>query len=98
MIAQFCEAPELYTIDAPAADTQYSLALGQGVKAIRVQCRDATDVRIAFTAGKVTTPTDPYHTIKSGTVFEKNGMFMNKTTLYVATGGTNKKVEVLVWR
>lgn len=92
------KTPSLYTITVTSQDTEYSQAITGQVKAIRVQCRDATDIRVAFQTGKVATPTDPYHTVKSGTVLYMDRLFWNNPTIYVAAGSGSKKVEVLVWQ
>lgn len=97
MQADYGQAPAVYVIDAPVANTEYSLELPRPVKAIRIQARDSTDVRLAFEAGKVAGSTDPYHTVKGGNPYEEKNLFWNKAIIYVATGSASKKVEVLVW-
>jgi hypothetical protein len=86
-----------YIIAVANTNTEYPLLLPEGTKAIEIQCRDATDVRIAFAAGKVAGSTDPYRTIKSGSVYSKDKLYLNATTLYVACGSGSKTVEVRVW-
>ena len=64
-----------------------------GVKAIEIQCRDGTDVRFSFASGKVGTasPVEPYRTLKSGTVYAKELLYLNATTLYVACGSGSER-------
>ncbi len=97
MNAEFCNTPTLYAITVSSSNTEYSLPLTKQVKKVRIQCRDATDIRLAFEANKVSGSTDPYHTVKSGTVFEQSNLFWNNPTIYVAAGSGSKVVEVLVW-
>ncbi len=87
-----------YTITMTSSNTEYSLLLPEGVKAIEIQCRDATDVRMAFATGKVAGSTDPFRTLKSGSVYKQDKLYLNATTLYVACGSGGKIVEVRVWQ
>ena len=89
-----------YEISVDDANTEYSQELSGNVKAIEIQCRDATNILSAFTAGAVDTasPPGPYFTVKSGTVYRITGLNMNKPTLYVAAGSGSKVVEVRVWK
>lgn len=97
MQADYGQTPTLYTITVTTQDVEYSQLIEKQVKAIRVQCRDGTDIRVAFQTGKVAGSTDPYHTVKSGTVLYMDRLFWNNPTIYVAAAAGTKKVEVLVW-
>jgi hypothetical protein len=86
-----------YTVALTTQDTEYSLALPDGVKAVEIQAREGVDVRMACVAGKVAGSTDPYRTIKSGTVYLKELLWVNATTLYFAAGSGSRHVEVRAW-
>lgn len=85
------------TIAMASADTEYPQLLPEGVKAIEIQAREAVDIRFSFATGKVAGSTEPFRTLKSGTVYLKDLLYLNATTLYVACASTGKNVEVRVW-
>lgn len=94
--AEYATGAQAYAITVTNADTEYSLALPAGTRAIRVQARGAVVTRVAFESGKVATPTDPYHTIKSGDKLEKSQLFTG-ATLYVACPSGSQVIEVLAF-
>jgi hypothetical protein len=85
-----------YIIEMTEADTEYALALPNGVKAIEIQAVEAVDIRHSFKEGVVASGS-PYRTLKSGDVYVKELLWLNNTTLYVACGGTGKNVQVRAW-
>ena len=97
MNVQYAENAVDYQIAITTQDTEYSLALPDQVKAIEIQCRDAADIRVSFTSGKVAGSTSPFQTIKSGTKYVKEHLYLNQHTLYVAAAAGSKVVEVRVW-
>ncbi|MDB5344257.1 MAG: hypothetical protein JWP89_2634 [Schlesneria sp.] len=97
MNVSYAENAVDYEIPITTQDTQYALALPNGVKAIEIQCRDTTDIRCSFTAGKVAVPASPIQTIKGGGRYVKEHLYLNAHTLYVAAGTGSKVVEVRVW-
>ena len=86
-----------YQIAITTQDTEYPLALPEGVQAIEIQCRDTTDIRASFTQGKVAGSAAPYQTIKGGNRYVKENLYLNYHTLYVAAASGSKVVEVRVW-
>ena len=88
-----------FEITIANANEETALALPEKVKAIEFQCRDATDIKHSFTQGAVdtATPPGPYQTLKAGSVYKKDHLYLNKHTLYVAAGTGSKVVEVRVW-
>jgi len=76
------------------AATEYSVSLGQGVKAFSVQCRTASDVRIAFAAGGTATS---YFTIKSGTTYYSPTL-QSSPTIYLRTADAGAIIEVEYWK
>lgn len=97
MNVQYSENVVDYEIAIASGDTEYSLALPSNVKALEIQCRDATDIRCSFTAGKVAGSTSPYQTVKGGARYVKENLYLNQHTLYIAAGSGSKVVEVRAW-
>lgn len=96
----YAESAVDYEIDITDANTEYSLVLPDQVKAIEIQCRDATDIKTSFVQGAVdgATPDGPFQTIKGGARYVKEHLYLNQHTLYVAAGTGSKVVEVRVWK
>lgn len=89
--------PAQYAVTLTTANTEYSQALPSGCKKFTAQCRTAFDVRFAFTAGKVATPTDPYGTIKSGSCYYEDNVDLTGVTMYLASGQAGVVVEITAW-
>jgi hypothetical protein len=89
------ESAEAFEVALATTNTEYSFTFPAGCKRFRLQCRDATDVRVAFLTGKVAGSTSPYHTVKSGAVWEVDKLYFNKNVMYLAASGGSKVVEVL---
>lgn len=87
--------PNIYNVDVGTSES--SLALPEGTKKVRMQCRTAVDVRYAFVTGKVAGPTAPYATLKSGQVLEADLLWLQGKTLYFAAG-SSVVVEVIAWQ
>jgi len=94
MGAGMSAAAAAFEVALTATNTEYSFALPRGTKGFRIQCRDATDVRLAFETGKVAGSTSPYHTVKSGHVMQVDNLYSGRTLYLAATGGS-KVVEIL---
>jgi hypothetical protein len=88
-----------YVITVTSANTQYSLALPQNVKAVEFQARGAVAIIHSLVAGAVDTASTPgpYQTLKSGGVYKKEGILLHKATLYVACASATQVVEVRCW-
>lgn len=87
----------LYNVTLTSADTEYSQALPADCRAFQFQCRTSYVVRYAFVTGKVAGPTEPYFTLKSGTVWYKEGLKLSSATLYLASSQASVVVEIEVW-
>ena len=98
--------PEIFNLTLTTANTEYEQTLSKGTKFFEVQCRTAFDMRVAFETGKVATPTAPYATIKSGTVYkapQKVGWSWTSTTdpdatVYLASGQAGVVAEIIAWK
>ena len=77
-------------ITISVVDTEYSKALPTNCKAFSFRCVDSTklnagsDIRYAFTTGKVATPTLPFQMLDGGAVYSQNNLSLSSKTLYVA--------------
>jgi len=91
--------PAIFIIPLPVANTEYRWQIPLGTKQFTMQCRDATDIRIATQMNIVATPNDPYMTMKAGTSMDFEGLDIQSLNnyLYLASAGTSKVVEVFVW-
>jgi hypothetical protein len=89
--------PTVYNIVMTTANTEYSQALPANTKRFTFQCQTAFDVRFAFVAGKVATPTAPYMTLKSGAAYYEDTVDLTSKTLYVACGTAGKVLELTCW-
>ena len=91
--------PVIHNIAMPVPDTEYSLTFDAGVRKLTMQCDTAYDFRMAYTTGAVATPTPPYVTIKSGSVYKEDDIStkMEGQTVYFATDQTDAVVEILLW-
>lgn len=79
-------------------DTQYSQALQVGCRRLRIRCRTAAAIRIAFVTGKVAASTAPFLTIKSGEVWDSGDGFNGYgQTLYVGAGAGSLVAEIEEW-
>jgi len=89
--------PTILNVSLSSADTEYSQVLTGEVVSLNFQMRDATDLRYAFEPGKVAGPTAPYFTVKAGNFYFKDKISLESPTIYFASSGTNKVVEVEAW-
>lgn len=90
--------PTLYAITCTLADTEYSQALPASTRALIFNARNpAHAIRYAFATGKVALPTDPYHTLLAGYVYDKENLKLAATTLYVASSTAGAVAEVEAW-
>ena len=87
----------LYNVTLTTLNTEYPQILQAGVKSLKIQAQTAVAVRFAFVKGLVATPISPYYTVKSGTVFELDGLNLSDsaTTIYLASGTSGTVAEVL---
>ena len=91
--------PAIFIIPLPVANTEYRWQIPLGTKQFTLQCRDATDVRVATQMNIVANSNDPYMTMKAGTSMDFEGLDIQNLNnyLYFASAGTSKVVEVFVW-
>lgn len=89
----------LYAVAITTLNTEYPLPLPADARVIKVKCRTAADIRIAFVTNKVNTPTDPYWTVKSGTtetIEVPEELTGGSATLYIGAGAGSLIAEVMV--
>ena len=87
----------VYNVTLPSADTEYSQALSANTREFRFRCRTLFDVRFAFVAGKVATPSAPYLTLPGGSDYWSDNDNLASTTLYLATDEAGVVVEIEEW-
>ncbi|HED38728.1 MAG TPA: hypothetical protein ENI76_10880 [Ignavibacteria bacterium] len=76
------------------ANAEYSFDFSQGLGKIQFQCRTAFDIRYSYETGKVATPTAPYFTLKSGSVYSWNNLTAGRTKVYFACPSAGKVLEI----
>lgn len=89
--------PTIYNLTLVAADTEYSQALNDNTREFRFRCRTLFDVRFAFEADKVATPTAPYLTLPGGSDYWSDNDNLTSTTLYFATDEAGVVIEIEEW-
>lgn len=89
--------PTVYNVTLVAADTEYSQVLNDNTREFRFRCRTLFDVRFAFVAGKVATPTAPYLTLPGGSDYWSDNDNLESITLYLATDEAGVVVEIEEW-
>ena len=86
-----------------AANTEYSKALPTNCKKLTFRCVDSTmlqagsDIRYAFTTGKVATPTLPFQMLDGGAVYSEGNLNLTSKTLYVAGITAGNIVLLEMW-
>ena len=91
------QEPTVFNKTLTAADTEYEVALPSSTREIRFRCRTLFDVRFAWEANKVATPTSPYLTLPSGSDYASDSSNITAKTLYLASSEAGVVVEIEVW-
>ena len=94
----FSTIPEVFNVTLTVADSQYTQDLPDATKRFTVQCRTANDVRFAFVTGKVAGPVAPYETLKSNQSYYEDNLFIEDTTIYLASSIAGVVVEIIIWK
>lgn len=92
--------PTIYNVTLTAADTEYSQALPDGTRRFSVSIRDgasANNFRVAFTTGKVATPTAPYLKYKCDYEYFEDDIHLVGKTLYIAGSNAGDVAQIVVW-
>lgn len=95
--------PTIYNVTMTVADTEYSHQLAYSVKKFLIHTRDESEFRLAFVSGYVATPVEPYLTVKSGSRYYEENVFLRVQTadwdgtLYFASSSAAKVIEVVEW-
>jgi len=87
----------IYNLTVASANTEYSQVLPAKTKAVAVHLRDMAEFRLAFVAGKVATPTDPFITIPQNGQYFADKLILTEKTVYVGSPVASKKAEIEVW-
>lgn len=94
---EVANTPTKYAVAMTLADTEYSQALPANTKKFRIHMRNFSAFRLAYEAGKVATPTDPYETVPAGAEKYENNLNMAALTLYFASSNAAMTAEVEAW-
>jgi len=86
--------PTIYNVTLTSADTEYKQALPSKTKKFTVQCRTASDVKLAFTEGESGTN---YVTIKANTNYYEDNVLAESLTLYMQSTQAGVVVEIIAW-
>jgi len=89
--------PTKYALALTLANNEYSQALPANTKQFSVHLRDMTEFRLAYVAGKVAAPTDPYETVPAGSEKYVENICPSALTLYLASPVAGKTAEIEAW-
>lgn len=96
-MSRFCSHLEVHNVSCTTQNTEYRLQLPANVTGFLLQAR-AADVRVAFTAGDVATPSGNCLTVKAAQrPLEIDNLVGPNRTLYVASGTDGAVLEVVSW-
>lgn len=89
--------PHVLNLNAPAANTEYSVALPANTRmfSLMLQENDAA-YRIAFEAGRVATPTAPFINIPTGGSFSQDNL-RTSATIFFASTTANRWLQIIAW-
>jgi hypothetical protein len=89
------DTPYIYNKALTTHDTEYSQALPARCKRFTLQCRDSTDLKLAFTVGESGTK---YITIKAGSAYTEDMLDSHSAvTLYIQCAADTKVAEIIAW-
>lgn len=90
--------PVIDNVAIAVIDTQYSVAVPAGCRGFEIRERAAAELRMAFTAGIVATPTGEYVTIPAAgySTPEKFALDATGLTIYLA-GDATGTAEIIFW-
>lgn len=86
------------TVTMTSANTQYSLTIPAGTKAITLVNNSGAEFRIAFETGAVATPTGNYAVIAAGnSYYEPRLHVLSATTIYCASSTAGTVQSLIYW-
>ena len=86
--------PRIYNVTLTNANQEYSQTLTGRVYQVNIQCRTASDVKLALSSGASGTT---YFTIKSGMVYYEQIISSSSITVYLQSATAGVVVEILAW-
>lgn len=87
----------VYNISLTNANTEYSQALPANTRRLCFRSRTGVQVRYAWSAGKVATPTAPYQTLMAGAEYAVDDVKLAAATLYLASATAGATIELECW-
>jgi len=94
--------PIIRNVTMTLADTEYSTTLPENTKGFIIHTRDETEFRVSYEAGHVATPTAPYFTVPATKAYGEGDISIYTyggalLTLYFASAGAGKVIEIIYW-
>jgi len=93
-IGAVASKPQVFYIDMPNADTEYSQALPNGTIKFTMWCTDGTPFRFAWEPGHVAGKIPPYGQVIASAAYWDDGLYLIGKTLYFATSYPNKAITL----
>lgn len=93
--------PTIYNVTCTTSNIEYSQAISDETKAIQISVIDGADTdnfRIAFTTGKVATPTAPYLKFDQNIAYYVDKLYLIGKTVYVASSADSKVIQIIEWK
>lgn len=90
-------SPAIYNVTMVLANREYLQVLPANTKRYTIQTRDGTAFRMAYGAGFVAAPTQPYWTVPVNTSDEERDIRPSQLTLYFACALAARVTEIKVW-
>ena len=93
--------PTIYNVSLTNANTEYSQLLPATCKRFAVSIQDGVgtdNFRIAYSTGKVATPTAPFLKIPADAEYEERDVLGSaQLTLYIASSAAGKVAQIVAW-
>lgn len=87
----------MYNVTMVAINTEYLQVLPANTKKFQIKTRDGTAFRVAFEAGRVGPPVDPYTTVPQACIYWEDYIQPAVLTIYFASTLANRVVEITAW-
>ncbi len=93
---------EIFNVNMPLANTEYSLSLPAGSKKVDLGViggDGSFNYRVAYTAGRVAAPTAPFIQLLGSQVYFAHGIFLpSATNIFFACSTAGRVMQIEVWR
>lgn len=86
--------PFIANVAMPTAGTEYSYNIPDNTKSLKIRAREASSLRIAYTAGGTSTT---YFTLSRGATYEISNINSVGNTIYIQSDKDNQVLEIDGW-